>query len=81
MSKVNTTNPINKYMAKTLLQLRSETAVISFFNTVWNGSFIMLTWNPLQGEIIGNYDLSNADLIDLRDIIINYYDTQDDYDY
>jgi len=75
MSKINTTNPMVKFMAEALLQIKSETAAICFFTTVWNGSPIMLAWSPLQNGIIDCYGNNSAevDLDVMHEIIIGYY--------
>lgn len=80
MSRINSTNQMSKYMARALLELKSATAAICFFNTVWNGIPVMITWNPLHGNIIDCYgcDLSDDDFADLHDVIVDYYLTEGD---
>ena len=62
----------DEYMAQQLLQVKSETALLTFLTTFWLGKYVMVTWDRLNGgvmQIWGAEDLSD-DEIDRLDKII-----------
>jgi len=58
---------IGKYMASQTLELRSQTALISFYSLLWDGSFLMVAWDTLCDGIVDCYGDGAANL-DIEDI-------------
>ena len=62
----------NEYVARTLLQVKNETALLTFLTTLWLGTPVMVFWDKLNGGIIqlwGGEDMSDSEVLMLEKII------------
>jgi hypothetical protein len=65
----------NEYMAKNLMEIKSETELMYFLTTMWVGKYVMLTWDKFNGGIMtiwGAEDLEDSQIALLSDLVWNF---------